>query len=151
MTIEKVDTPEQADVPGYETLHEVLMQAYSQAARGKGAIRHNISRTTPYERQRMQLISELIDSPKGMEYQACKKITEGMNLPTHTAQVNELLGAINYLAGIIIFLRKQQAMSDSFGHSDMPVAVEQGIALHEVVEAVVEAIEPTLVDPVSEL
>lgn len=91
----------------YVSLEDVLSRAYLQAAHGKGAQRHNLSGTTRFEDQRMQTVSLLIDSHKGMEYQVIKKITEGVNLPTHAAQIKELLGAINYIAGMILFLERK--------------------------------------------
>lgn len=97
---------------GYTSLLGVLMEALNQAQQGKGAERHNLGGTIPFERQRMQQISELIGSVHGMTYQACKKITEGVALPTLDRQVAELLGAINYLAGMVLFLRKQAAKTE---------------------------------------
>ena len=99
-------------LPGYTSLLGVLMEALNQAQHGKGAERHNLGGTIPFERQRMQQISELIGSVHGMTYQACKKITEGVALPTLDRQVAELLGAINYLAGMVLFLRKQAAKTE---------------------------------------
>lgn len=93
-------------VPGYKGLLGVLMEALNQAQYGKGADRHNLGGDIPFERQRMQQISSLIGSPDGMVYQACKKITEGVKLPTLDRQVAELLGSIVYIAGIVIYLRK---------------------------------------------
>lgn len=92
---------------GYAGLHRILVEALDQAQSGKGAERHNLGGDIPFEEQRMQTISELIGSVHGMAYQACKKITEGVSLPTLDRQVRELLGAINYIAGIIVYLRKQ--------------------------------------------
>lgn len=97
-----------AVVPGYTGLLAVLVEALNQAQYGKGAERHNLTGKVPFERQRMQLISELIGSVDGMTYQACKKITEGVKLPTLERQVAELLGAIVYIAGMIVFLRNRQ-------------------------------------------
>jgi len=97
-----------AVAPGYTGLLDVLVEALNQAQYGKGAERHNLTGKVPFERQRMQLISELIGSVDGMAYQACKKITEGVKLPTLERQVAELLGAIVYIAGMIVFLRNQQ-------------------------------------------
>lgn len=99
-------------LPGYLSLFGVLCEALGQAQHGKGAERHNLGGTIPFERQRMQQISELIGSVHGMTYQACKKITEGVALPTLDRQVAELLGAINYLAGMVLFLRKQAAKTE---------------------------------------
>lgn len=89
------------DVPGYESLREVLAAAYDQAARGKGKERH--ANDLPFHKQRMQSISHLLRSDAGMAYQVCKKVTEGLDLPTPEARRRELLGAINYIAGILIF------------------------------------------------
>jgi len=104
-----------AVVPGYRSLLGVLIEALNQAQYGKGAERHNLGGDLPFERQRMQQISELIGSVDGMSYQACKKITEGVKLPTLDRQVAELLGAINYIAGMIIFLRKRDAEEKTNG------------------------------------
>tara|TARA_Y100001963_G_C6792407_1_gene456384 strand:+ start:8053 stop:8610 length:558 start_codon:yes stop_codon:yes gene_type:complete len=95
------------EVIGYEKLQEVLHRAYDQAANGKGKERHSSNNTIPFHEQRMQTISDLIKSPKGMEYQVVKKITEGMEMKETERTTKELLGAINYIAGIIIFLEKQ--------------------------------------------
>lgn len=92
--------------PGYESLHSVLVAALQQAQSGKGVERHGLT-GLPFEKQRMQTISELIGSPEGMAYQACKKVTEALNLPTTERQEVELLGAINYIAGMIIFIRNR--------------------------------------------
>lgn len=109
---EPLPTKRWVDVrPGYDGLFNVLTEALDQAQAGKGDERHNPSGDIPFERQRMQTISELIGSPDGMAYQACKKVTEGVGLPTVDRQVFELLGAINYLAGMIIFLRHREAQS----------------------------------------
>ena len=97
---------------GYQSLYAVLCEALDQAQKGKGAERHNLGGDLPFERQRMQQISEMIGSADGMIYQVCKKVTEGVKLPTLDRQVAELLGAINYLAGTIIFLRKQNDETD---------------------------------------
>lgn len=100
---------------GYTGLLNILVEALNQAQQGKGAERHNLGGDLPFEKQRMQSISELVGSVDGMSYQACKKITEGVNLPTLERQVAELLGAINYIAGMIVFLRKK---AQTAGHTD---------------------------------
>lgn len=89
------------NTPGYESLANVLQRAYCQAANGKGAERHACHR--PFTEQPMQTISELLQSPVGLLYQAMKKIQESQRLDKD-AGVRELLGAINYLAGAVIFL-----------------------------------------------
>lgn len=97
--------------PGYERLVAVLKAAHDQAAMGKGADRH--ANGLPFHKQRMQQISVLLDSPYGMAYQVAKKVAEGLDLPTHDRQVAELYGAINYIAGIVIFLEDKLAGGES--------------------------------------
>lgn len=89
------------NTPGYESLAAVLQRAYDQAAKGKGAERHAVSR--PFTEQPMQSISGLLGSPDGLLYQAMKKVQESKRLDKD-AGVRELLGAVNYLAGAIIFI-----------------------------------------------
>jgi len=92
--------------PNYNSLRDVLDAALLQAQGGKGAERH--AKGEPFENQRMQSISRLLNSERGLAYQACKKVAEGLDLPTHQARVKELLGAINYIAGIVIYLEADQ-------------------------------------------
>lgn len=90
---------------GYELLANVFRDAHDQAAYGKGNVRH--ANRLPFHEQRMQKISEALNSPLGMAYQVEKKLEEGLQMPSHVARRAELLGALNYLAGIVIFLDKQ--------------------------------------------
>ena len=92
-------------VPGYEELAEVLSDAFFQAAHGKGWLRH--ANDLPFHEQRMQAISKALESDKGMAFQVIKKLTEGLQLD-HDRREKELLGAIVYLAGIVIYHRKEQ-------------------------------------------
>lgn len=93
------------NTPGYESLSEVLHRAYKQAAQGKGAERHACAR--PFTEQPMQSISGLLGSHTGLLYQAMKKIQESERMDKDAA-VRELLGAINYVAGAIIFMEAKQ-------------------------------------------
>lgn len=116
MEQQKEPLPEQRWVSvnqGYDSLFSVLVEALDQAQVGKGADRHNMGGDIPFEEQRMQKISQLLDSPDGMAYQVCKKVTEGIGLPTVDRQVAELLGAINYLAGMVIFLRMRETKGNT--------------------------------------
>lgn len=88
-------------VPGYESLEAVLFDAYLQAATGKGAARHG--RGIRFDEQPTQAISRLLGTDAGLAFQAMKKINEGMRLD-HAAKIKELLGAINYIASIIIHM-----------------------------------------------
>ena len=87
----------------YRSLAGILVDAYNQAQSGKGKERH--ANGLPFEDQPMQTISGMLDSDKGMAYQACKKIVEATNMQSLPAFEREILGAINYLAGMIIFNR----------------------------------------------
>ena len=93
------------NTPGYESLARVLQRAYNQAAQGKGAERHACNR--PFTEQPMQSISELLGSETGLLYQAMKKIQESQRMDQDAA-IRELLGAINYIAGAIIFKEGKQ-------------------------------------------
>lgn len=86
--------------PGYESLARVLARAFDQAAAGKGKERH--ANALPFDQQPMQTIA----AAHGVGFltgQAAKKSQEALGLP-HDRKVAELLGAINYLAGAVIFL-----------------------------------------------
>lgn len=88
---------------GYEKLVDVFQAAHDQAAYGKGKERH--ANNLPFDEQRMQSISNLLLSPGGMAFQVVKKMTEGLEFEDHDRREAELLGAINYLAGIVIYHR----------------------------------------------
>lgn len=102
--------------PGYERLAEVLEEAFAQAAHGKGAERH--AGGQPFHEQPMQQISELLGNVDGMAFQAIKKIREARGLPTVEAQVRELLGAINYVAGMVVFLQAPPAVAEVAAEPD---------------------------------
>ncbi|AKJ74130.1 hypothetical protein HWA87_gp67 [Salmonella phage 35] len=95
------------DSNDYSELVKVLHDALTQAAYGKGRERH--ANDLPFHQQPMNAISDLIGSPLGLVYQVCKKVVEGVNLPTHDQRVRELLGVINYTAGIVIWLNRHQS------------------------------------------
>lgn len=94
------------DVEGYERLADVLQDAYDQAAVGKGAERH--ANGLPFHEQPMQSISQLVGSGDGLAFQAIKKLTEGMRFAEFDRFEKEALGAINYIAGLIIYKREQR-------------------------------------------
>ncbi len=89
------------NTPGYESLANVLQRAYDQDAQGKGAERH--ANSLPFDKQPMQSLSTLLGDHTGLLYQAMKKIQESTRMDKDAA-VRELLGAINYCAGAVIFL-----------------------------------------------
>lgn len=93
---------------GYERLAVVLQAAFIQAAFGKGKERH--ANTLPFHEQPMQQIAR----SRGLGFilgQADKKSQEAQGMLERgdaDASVRELLGAINYLAGAVVFIQDQQ-------------------------------------------
>jgi hypothetical protein len=92
-------------VGGYEELENVLQRALHQASEGKGKERH--AQGLAFEDQPMLQISRFLGTEQGMAFQACKKIQESHRLPTTERKVAELLGAINYIAGMVIMLEEE--------------------------------------------
>ena len=92
---------------GYEQLETILGEALEQAAAGKGKERHATGQA--FEDQPMQLVSKLLGDNHGLAFQAIKKVQEALRLPDDRAE-RELLGAINYIAGMIIYLRSQNRL-----------------------------------------
>lgn len=90
--------------PGYEHLAAVLEAAFKQASEGKGAERH--ARGNAFHEQHMQTISTLLNSDRGMAFQAIKKLTEGLDFEEIDRRERELLGVIVYVAGIIVWHRE---------------------------------------------
>lgn len=87
----------------YDRLLSILMDAYEQAAKGKGAERHGNGLN--FEDQDMMKIMDRV----GINFalgQAIKKITEGSRLRRGKAK-HEFLGAIIYLAGAILWMNKR--------------------------------------------
>lgn len=107
------------DQKGYESLAQVLQAAYDQAAKGKGAERHATG--LPFDQQPMQTGSDLLGTDAGLAFQAIKKIREGSSFTEYDRFERELLGAINYIAGMIIW-RKRQQTAQGFSFSVEPAA-----------------------------
>lgn len=87
---------------GYESLAMVLQRAFVQAAHGKGKERH--AQGEAFDHQVMQDMARRF-GVGALLGQAFKKSEESQRLPQDRA-VNELLGAINYLAGAVIALER---------------------------------------------
>lgn len=118
-----------AKYQGYEQLESILNEALEQAAAGKGKERHANERA--FEDQPMQLISKLLGDNHGLAFQAIKKVQESLRLPDDRAE-RELLGAINYIAGMIIFLReaaKSTPHADELTHSKVKPALRTDSAV----------------------
>jgi hypothetical protein len=103
------DWKAEGEYANYLRLIAVVDKAIEQAAVGKGAERHANGKR--FEDQPMQVISELLGTPDGMLYQAIKKIQESTRME-YAPAVRELLGAINYIAGAIIYLENKNESPD---------------------------------------
>jgi hypothetical protein len=97
------------DVGGYLTLRTILDAAYDHAATGKGKERH--ARDLPFDEQPMMQTTRLVGPgfPLG---QAIKKSQEAAGMIERdelAAAEAECLGAINYLAGAVAWMREKMA------------------------------------------
>ena len=92
------------NVEGYDSLRDVLTRAYTQAASGKGHERHAVCK--PFDQQPMQELISLYGVGFALG-QAAKKAQESQRLPAGR-DVAELLGAIVYLAGAVIWLERHR-------------------------------------------
>ena len=98
---------------GYSDLAEVLGEAFSQAAFGKGKERH--ATDLPFHQQPMQQIAQR----RGIGFilgQADKTSEEAQGMLERgdlLAFEREILGAINYMAGAVIFARAQHEKTKS--------------------------------------
>lgn len=98
----------------YHCLADVLASALFQSAVGKGQDRH--ANDLPFDKQRMQSIADGQGHIGGMIYQVCKKAEEAEGMRSRPQQVHELLGAIVYAAGAIVWLdRHPLPDSDAVG------------------------------------
>lgn len=94
--------------PQYRTLRTILDAAFDHAAIGKGKERH--ARDLPFDKQPMLETTRLVGPgfPLG---QAIKKTGEAAGMIERgelDAAEAECLGAINYLAGAVAWMREQQ-------------------------------------------
>lgn len=97
----------------YQSLQDVLDEAFQQASAGKGSERHGNG--LPFDQQPMQVISDLLDSDAFMVGQAFKKAQEAMRMEPAAAR-REYLGAIVYLAGVIVRMDRQKGIPESGEH-----------------------------------
>lgn len=111
------------NTPGYEKLADVLQRAFNQAARGKGKERH--AQGEPFHEQVMQIGARKF-GVGSLLFQAFKKSEESQRLPLDRG-VNELLGAIVYLAGAVIAREAEgEAVMEVTGTAgDPPPTVEK--------------------------
>lgn len=89
---------------GYQGLATVLERSLNQAQNGKGNERHQVGETS-FEQQPICELARLYGT--GYNFgQAAKKAHETSQLSTKEAKVNELLGAINYLAAAVLVIEE---------------------------------------------
>ena len=91
---------------GYEPLAEVLQQALDQAQHGKGKRCHADDK--PFLDQPIMRGAREC-GPGSMAYQSRKKILEALRCPDDDRAIEDLLGAINYIAAQVILRREQTA------------------------------------------
>ncbi len=92
---------------GYEGLLDVLNDAMAQAASGKGRERHVQGEEDFTKQQIVEIGKRLQGNPAaGPLFQAVKKIYESGGLSADRA-INELLGAINYIAAAVLIRREE--------------------------------------------
>jgi len=94
---------------GYEMLAAVLQDALDQAQHGKGRERHAEGNKAFHEQDICQEARDL-----GLAYpigQARKKAKEALRLPPDKA-IEDLLGAINYLAAAVIVVHERECDLD---------------------------------------
>ncbi len=120
-------TTQKLSAPGYEALADVLERAYKQASEGKGKERH--ANDLPFDKQPMQTIA----GHHGVGFllgQAEKKTGESYVLP-HDRAIAELLGAINYIAGAVVFLEAAEKAKQPYPNErrQMPRNGNSGAAL----------------------
>lgn len=107
------------NTPGYERLAAVLQAAYNQAAQGKGAERH--ANAKPFHEQPMQTIADR----RGLGFilgQVDKKTEEAQGMLERgqfEAWRREVLGAIVYLAGAVIWADRHNGQEPS--EADGPI------------------------------
>lgn len=89
-------------VDNYRPLFSVLLEALDQAQKGKGSVRHAADRA--FMDQPIMTIPKLQNSDVGLMYQAIKKLQESQRMGIDEA-IAERLGAINYIAASILFLK----------------------------------------------
>jgi len=88
--------------PGYEPLAAILKEALDQCQYGKGRRCH--ANGKPFLEQPI-ITGGMECGPGGLAFQARKKILEALNCQDLDRAVEDLLGAINYTAAMIIVKR----------------------------------------------
>lgn len=100
-SVEEMFDQKLVDNPNYDALLAILMDAYNQAVHGKGADRHGAGLN--FEDQDMLNIMDQHGSTDSATGQAMKKILEARRMKSKNKAREELLGAIVYIAGAILW------------------------------------------------
>lgn len=97
---------------GYERLVNVFFRAVNQTARGKGLQRHGDGNN--FEKQQICMIPKIQGSIDFNTGQAIKKCFEVNKLDGNNEKIEELLGALNYIAAAIICLEDWQTLWEKY-------------------------------------
>lgn len=90
--------------PGYEPLAAVLQEALDQAQHGKGKRCH--ANNKPFLEQEIMTEGRSL-GVGGHVFQVRKKVREAMNCEDTDRAIEDLLGAINYTAAMILLRRER--------------------------------------------
>lgn len=126
------------DEPGYHTLADVLARAFEQAAHGKGRERH--ANDKPFHLQPMQELIAAYGTGFSLG-QAEKKARESQAME-HDAMVRELLGAIVYLAGTVVFLDKREQERQVQEAMEQHAANQAAVDLMRAIKEAAPILEP---------
>jgi len=99
-----VSIPELSVETGYEPLAQVLQEALDQAQYGKGKKCH--ANGKPFLEQPI-IAGGRECGEGGLAFQARKKILEALNCKDNDRAIEDLLGAINYTAAMVIIRREK--------------------------------------------
>lgn len=89
------------DRDDYLPLLRTFLGALEQAAYGKGRERH--ANDLPFIEQPILTMAQMLNSDAGLAQQVIKKTIEARSLPSKTARINELRGAMVYAAAMVLF------------------------------------------------
>lgn len=101
---ETITLPKLSVEIGYEPLANILQEALDQAQYGKGKKCH--SNGKPFLEQPI-IVGGKECGEGGLAFQARKKILEALNCEDDSRAIEDLLGAINYTAAMIIIRREK--------------------------------------------
>lgn len=108
---------------GYEALQKVFVEAFKQAAVGKGKVRH--ANDKAFTEQPILSIARMV-GVGGTTFQVMKKAQEAASMHQKgdsTAAVAELYGVMVYAATTVIYI--QENMADAVTDNDLEAALKE--------------------------